>query len=253
MNSTLIKFDDENYFLSISVSIIFHALIILIAVFIFNIAFSKSHQTNSYVQVFMNEFESIARTKVVAEDKASNSFSNIKEKVNEEVKPIKRKIIEQKENLSKDNPITFLNFSESNADTANLDQIYREATLNLSVRYPKGWTYVDQNVNDQLDGVTFWSMKGNYDPPPYIHIDVKEKYLFNKNRFKNKRLEKNYVIYYNDPVELAGQISQILYIRTDDETDFSIKLIMNDYDSFKSFQPEFFGMIKTFKFGKQYF
>ena len=253
MNSTLIKFDDNNYFLGISVSLILHALLILIAVFILNISFSKSHQTNSYVQVFMNEFENIAKTEVVKEEKISKDNSYLKPKESEETKIIKKKNIEEKEDVLNNNQITYLNFSESNADTANLDQIYREATLKVSMRYPKGWTYVDQNINNKLDGVTFWSVKGNYNPPPYIHVDVKEKYLFNESRFKNKRIEKNYVIYYNDPVELAGQISQILYIRTEDEEDFSIKLIMNDKDSFKSFQPEFFGMIKTFKFGKHYF
>ncbi len=253
MNPALIKYNEDNYLVSILVSIILHALIIISAVFIFNVTVNKSSKANSYVQVFTEEFQSIVKSNPIEAEETTNITSKIKSKLKEKIKLVKEVIVDKNESLPKDNVVSFLNFSDTNVDTTNLDQIYREATFNVSMRYPKGWTYIDQNIKDKLDGVTFWSLKGRYNPPPYIHLEVKEKYLFNESRYKNKKSEKNYVIYYNDPVELAGQITQILYIRTDEDEDFSIKLIMNNKDSFKTFQPEFFGMIKTFKFGKQYF
>ena len=251
MNLALMKYNEDSYFVSISISIILHSLIILALVFIFDVTVNSLHKTNPYVQVYTSEFENIKNANSGVEEKHNDKLLPVKKVIKKEAEP--KKIIEEKDKQPNENVVSFLNFSETNADTANLDQIYRESTLNVSMRYPKGWTYIDQNVKEKLDGVTFWALNGRYKPPPYIHVEVKEKYLFNESRYKNKRPEKNYVIFYNDPVELAGQISQILYIRTEDDKDFSIKLIMNDVNSFKSFQPEFFGMIKTFKFGKQYF
>ncbi len=251
MNFALIKYNEDNYFISISISIVLHSIIIFASIFIFDITVNNHHKTNPYVQVYTSEFENIKNTIPMVKEKHKDKPLPIKKVFKKEVE--QNRIIEKKENQPNKNAVMFLNFSGTNADTTNLDQIYKEPTLDVSMRYPKGWTYIDQNVKDKLDGVTFWALKGNYDPPPYIHLEVKEKYLFNESRYKNRRPEKNYVIFYNDPVELSGQISQILYIRTEDDEDFSIKLIMNDVNSFKSFQPEFFGMIKTFKFGKQYF
>ncbi len=251
MNLALIKYDEDSHVLSISISLIFHALIFFTLIFIFNITVNKSHKSSPYVQVYTSEFENIKNDNSHIEERSKDKPSPVKKTLTKEVE--QNKIIEKKENQPEENAVSFLNFSETNTDTTNLDQIYREATLNVSMRYPKGWTYIDQNIKDKLDGVTFWSLKGRYNPPPYIHLEVKEKYLFNESKYKNKKTGKNYTIFYNDPVELAGQITQILYIRTEDDEDFTVKLIMNDKESFRSFQPEFFGMIKTFKFGKQYF
>ena len=71
--------------------------------------------------------------------------------------------------------------------------------------------------------------------------------------FKYNTKLKNTVAYYNDPEELEGQVSQVFYIRTDTDEDFSIKLIMNGKDTFIAFQPVFFGMIKSFNFGNSFF
>jgi len=61
------------------------------------------------------------------------------------------------------------------------------------------------------------------------------------------------VAYYNDPEELADQVSQIVYLRTSTDEDFSIKLIIKGSEAFKSFQPRFFAIIKSFKFGASIF
>lgn len=144
-------------------------------------------------------------------------------------------------------------FSDGPIDTTSLNQVYKEPTRNVTIKYPPGWTYIDQNVKNKLDGVTFWFSAGNINPPPYIHLEVKEKYLFNEKSFKYNSKEGSYTFYYNDPAEMAGQVSQIIYVRTDTDADYSIKLIISGWDAFKVFQPTFYGIIKTFKFGKSFF
>lgn len=144
-------------------------------------------------------------------------------------------------------------FNDIAADTTNLDQLYRETTLNVSIKYPRGWTFVDQNVKNKLDGVTFWASDGLYNPPPYIHLEVKEKYYFNGQRYKYQVEYDNYTAYYNDPEIIENYYIQNVYLRTKTSEDFNIKLIMVGEDAFKSFQPRFFGMIKSFNFGSSFF
>ncbi|MDR3611637.1 MAG: hypothetical protein P4L27_13795 [Ignavibacteriaceae bacterium] len=150
-------------------------------------------------------------------------------------------------------PSGYYNFAGSGNDTSGLIQVYSEKTLNVKIKYPLGWTFIDQDKDNKLDGVTFWVNNGIFNPPPYIFLEVKEKYLFNPSRYKFNTKLRNSMAYYNDPEELEGQVSQIFYIRTDTDQDFSIKLIMNGKDTFMAFQPIFFAMIKSFNFGKSFF
>ncbi len=154
-----------------------------------------------------------------------------------------------------DNPAgaVFYDFSSAAADSSELVQTYSESTLDVSVKYPAGWTYIDQNVKSKLDGVTFWTTSTGFNPPPYVHIEVKDKDLFNSKRFSHSYKTRNYTVYYNEPEELEGQITQIIYIRTNTEKDFSLKLIMKGREAFREFQPIFFGMVKSFKYGNQLF
>ncbi len=147
----------------------------------------------------------------------------------------------------------FYSFSNIKADTSGLDQIYKESTLDVTIKYPAGWTYVDQDIKNKLDGVTFWSNLGNYSPPPYVHLEVKDKDLFSQVRYKYKSKMNGYTVYYNNPEKLEDQIMQTFYIRTNSDQDFSLELIMEGEEAFKSFQPVFFGMIKSFKFGHSLF
>jgi hypothetical protein len=147
----------------------------------------------------------------------------------------------------------YYSFEKIEYDTSDINQVYRETTLNVSIRYPNGWTFLDQNVKNKLDGVTFWSVQGNYETPPYVHLEVQDKYIFNPSRLEHKLEHKGNIYYYNDPEEMEGYFTQIIYIRTDSDEDYSLKLLVKGKEIFQSFQPVFFSMAKSFSFGKSFF
>jgi len=134
-------------------------------------------------------------------------------------------------------------------DTSGLPGQYVEETLHVRIRYPVGWSFMDQNKKNKLDGVTFLGTPTSTGVIPYIHIDVQEKFMFNPDRYKRKSEEKNYTMYYNDPELLEGQYTQTIYIHTETDEDYAIKLIVKGESDFREFQPVFFAMIKTFKYG----
>lgn len=147
----------------------------------------------------------------------------------------------------------YMDMRTSGFDSTSLNQVYREKTLNLNIKYPVGWVFLDQQVRKKIDGITFWAAQGVYDPPPYIHVEVLDKYLFNESKYKHRYEFRDFTGYYNDPVEIDDQVTQLVYIRTEDDEDFSIKLIMKGREQFKAFQPVFFAMIKSFRFGNSIF
>lgn len=147
----------------------------------------------------------------------------------------------------------FLQFTDMTADTTELDQVYHENSLNLSIKYPRGWIFLDQKRKNKLDGVTFWAINSNLDPPPYIHLEVTDKYFFNPNRYKYKLELNEFTAYYNDPEELSGVVSQNFYIHSNRDEDFILKLMIDGVDSFKAFQPKFLGILKSFEFGNELF
>lgn len=138
-------------------------------------------------------------------------------------------------------------------DSTGLGQVYAEPTLNVRMKYPSGWVYMDQNNRSKLDGVTFWMSDGLYSPPPYLHLEVVDKYMFNPSRYKYKYDFPHFTGYYNDPEELEGQVSQTIYVRTDDDEDYKIKLIMQGREQFKQFQPVFFAIVRSFNYGNSFF
>ena len=229
-------------------SLILHAVVVIAAALILNSTLDESRVMSSYVQLRTIEFPSALQSQ-----KTADEITDKTDKVIEKPAPseeIKTQFEESEPNAGE---TAFYDLRDSNADTSDLVQVYRENTLDVIVKYPAGWTYLDQNVKNELDGVTFWTTSTNYNPPPYVHIEVKDKDLFNPKRFDHSYKTKNYTAYYNEPEELEGQITQIIYIRTNTEKDFSLKLIMKGKEAFKSFQPVFFGMVKSFKYGNQFF
>jgi hypothetical protein len=255
--------------LSFSLSVFLHALVFVIAAVFMNMS-DNDNESGAYVQISTFESQS-SDEKTISEEKnipketveKSKETTAIDETADDQKKIVKETIVENKktseektiENMkgSGNSEVTFYNYSDGSADTSNLVQIYKESTLNVSVKYPAGWRYIDQNIKNKLDGVTFWTNTSTFNPPPYVHIDVQDKDLFNPKRFKYSYQTRNYTVYYNDPEELEGQFNQIIYIRTNTEEDYSLKLIMKGEEAFKMFQPVFFGMVKSFKYGTGYF
>lgn len=200
-----------------------------------------------------NQLPKINRQLITLESVQSENQSELKpveENITEDSKQLNQPTEENKSDL---NNTVVINPEEIIADTTNLDQVYAEKTLNLSIKYPRGWTYIDQIKKNKLDGVTFWSVEGIYNPPPYIHLEVVEKYLFNPNRFKYKAKQFNCEWYFNDPINLEGQISQEIYIRTETDEDFIVKIIMVGNEQFRSFQPKFYAIVKSLDFKRGIF
>ncbi len=221
-----------------SLSILFHLVIIATLIYFLNLQSNKSRinttvftiDTKEYVQPKFDVTESEIEKKEAEQKKIPN------DQVNEKIDEIKS-----------------LSFSDIIVDTTNLDQIYSEPTLNVSIKYPKGWTFIDQNKKNKLDGVTFWLNDGRYNPPPYLHLEVVDKDLFIEKRYSYKMVLEKYIAYYNDPEEMQGYTTQIFYIRTEENEDFRLKLMMRGELEFKSFQPKFWAILKSFNFGSSLF
>jgi len=161
--------------------------------------------------------------------------------------------VESEPPVESSNEIRTVSFSDIKADTTNLEQIYSEPTLNVKIKYPRGWTFIDQNKNKKLEGVTFWLNDGSINPPPYLHLEVVDKDMFIEKRYKYKTDFKKYTAYYNDPEELQDYFTQIIYLRTDDDEDFRLKLMIKGKNEFDSFQPRFWAILESFDFGKNIF
>jgi len=223
--------------ISYSISALIHFIIIFGSYFLLDLPGKFESAGFSYVQI--REFEH-AKTDTY--------------ETREEPEPTERVVEEKKVNEStptpeKEKSTAFF----PRSDTTRLTQIYRESTLNVRIKYPLGWSFLDQNVKNKLDGVTFLGPAIGDKTPPYVHIEVNEKYLFNPSRYKYKVNTDKYEMYYNDPEEIENQVTQIVYIRTGADEDYSVKLIVEGMATFNEYQPVFFGMIKTFKFGNRFF
>lgn len=232
----------SNLFLvSIIFSIILHFTAILVVKYVMNLTFEKPLVNPEYIMITTDVKERKEPEKLHGEtEQEENPYDKT-----DEPEQVQESVLQ--------GSYYFLTFNKENVDTTLLEQLYSEQTLNVRVKYPAGWKFIDQNNKGKLDGVTFWASAGNYNPPPYIHLEVKEKYLFSENRYQYSNEVNDFTVYYNEPEELSGQVSQEVYCRTESENDFSIKLIIRGKEQFKSFQPRFFGMIKSFKFGKTLF
>ncbi|MCC6551370.1 MAG: hypothetical protein IT279_15025 [Ignavibacteriaceae bacterium] len=145
--------------------------------------------------------------------------------------------------------------SMSGADTSALQQVYTESTLNVRIRFPMGWTYQDNNVKSKLDAVTFIGGTQNPAYTPYVILEVKKKHLFYPSRYKYSMAvpNGNYTAYFGDPKEMEGQVSFIVYMRTETDEDYSLTLRINGMKNFLDYKPVFFSMLKSFKFGRNLF
>jgi hypothetical protein len=74
-----------------------------------------------------------------------------------------------------------------------------------------------------------------------------------KNGFLTKWNWKNKKTFYNDPEEMQGYFSQIIYIRTGNDEDFKLKLMMRGKTEFYSFYPKFWAILKSLNFRSNFF
>lgn len=218
-------------------------LLFVIAYFFMNLQLNKINPNAGYVQVFTTKGN-------VDPINFEKSISAEKEKSTEIKKP---KNLPKKETDQNPSPSVSLNFLDQNADTTSLEQIYNESTLNVTIKYPVGWTFLDQNVDKKLDGVTFWANNSNFNPPPYVHLEVRDRSLFNEGRYKHNIPLRDAVMFFNDPENLANYFSQTFYFRTENKEDYSLKLTIKGEDAFKAYAPTFYGMLKSFRFGSSLF
>lgn len=222
---------------SISVSFFFHLIVLSLLFYFYGLQTDKTKINSIFLTL---------DTK-----KSEPEFNSTEKYLNSE--HILQKKSSEKQNTKITDEVRTLSFTDIIADTTNLDQIYSEPTLNVSIKYPKGWTFIDQNQKNKLDGVTFWETDGLYNPPPYIHLEVVDNEMFLEKRYTYKINLEKYKAYYNDPEEMHGYLTQVVYIRTENDEDFKIKLMMKGGTEFKAFQPRFWAILKSFKFGKSLF
>ena len=229
--------------LSLGASSLFHLLLFVLAYFFTNLNINKINPNAGYVQVFTqkNDLEKVNFEKLPKPDS--------------EKKPVlqNEEIVEAANPVLNTRPAAAINFLDQNADTTSLQQIYNESTLNVTIKYPVGWTFIDQNVDKKLDGVTFWLNVSNFNPPPYVHLEVRDRNLFNESRYKHSIPLRDAVMYFNDPENLANYFSQTFYFRTENKEDYSLKLTIKGEDAFKAYAPTFYGMLKSFRFGNSLF
>ena len=242
MNKIDLEIEEKNqnktWIRNFSLSIVLHLLLLLLFIYLSGWQIDRSKVKANFFTIDTKEF--------------IQQENNLRE-TNVDQKVIEKKTKPEKERIENTDQIKAISFSDLVADTTNLDQVYSESSLNVSIKYPKGWTFIDQNKKEKLDGVTFWENDGQINPPPYIHLEVVDKDMFIEKRYSYKMDLTKYSFYYNDPEEMQGYITQIIYIRTKDDEDFRLKLMMRGELEFKSFQPRFWAILKSFSFGSSIF
>jgi hypothetical protein len=231
---------DENkkWIRNFSISVFIHLLFIVIFIFFYGLQDERNKINSLFFTIDSKEF--VNQQNDLVEEQKENLANQNQPLHNEQISEAPQEL-------------KTISFTDIIADTTNLDQVYNEPTLNVSIKYPKGWTFIDQNKKQKLDGVTFWANDGQYNPPPYIHLEVVSNDLFIEKRFSYKMELEKYQAYYNDPEEMQGYLSQIVYIRTGNDEDFRLKLMMKGRIEFYSFQPKFWAILKSFNFGKSFF
>ena len=237
MNSNSVEIEQVNerklWFRNYFLSVLFHLL--LIAVFILLYSWNNNQSKINSIMFSVDTKEYVVEKSSIEEepaDQPSDQNSQTPE-VGEAIETV--------------------SFTNLLADTTNLDQLYTETSLNVKIKYPKGWAFIDQNKNKKLEGVTFWVNDGTIIPPPYLHLEVINKDMFIEKRYKYKTDFEKYIAYYNDPEELQDYLTRVIYIRTEDDQDFQLKLMIKGKNEFESFEPKFWAILKSFDFGKNLF
>lgn len=232
------KDQKKKWLRNFSLSILLHLFLIVILFYFFGFKNNRAKVNKNFFTLDTKEY-------------IHQESDLVKEKVEKD--EVEKPVLPNDSKQDKTEELKSLSFSDIIVDTTNLDQVYTEPSLNVSIKYPKGWTFIDQNKKKKLDGVTFWESEGQFNPPPYIHLEVVDKDMFIEKRYLYKLDLKNYIAYYNDPEKMQGYITQVFYIRTEDNEDYRLKLMIKGEVQFKLFQPRFWAILKSFSFGNSLF
>ena len=127
-----------------SISIFLHLLMVVAFMYFFGLQSERAKINAGFFTLDTKEF--VPNKSDLTETIKENNLNDEKKLPEEQ----KTKEIEESKTIS---------FSDIIADTTNLDQVYSEPTLNISIKYPKGWSFIDQNKKKKLDGVTFWAVR----------------------------------------------------------------------------------------------
>ncbi|GBD86229.1 hypothetical protein BMS3Abin03_00139 [bacterium BMS3Abin03] len=235
--------------LALVISIFLHVSSIALVGYVFNqVKMRPKHIAPDFVEiVIMKNLEPVEK-KFKTEKKPEKEKALVKSY--KEKKNYKRKTPHRETRWYKSKSNHFMSFSDENIDTASLYYSYSDPTYSVKLKYPKGWTFLDQSIKNKLNGVTFWKTSGNSTPPPFIRLKVVDKNNFNPDRFSNSKIFDKFTVYFNDPTFVDDMISQTIYIRTNKELDFIIDLIVKEDNEFRNLQPKFYGMIKTLEVRK---
>lgn len=236
------------------ISIITHILFFTLITFYFYFDRISFQETGAIIELsgFNDELASLYPLKDKTPPSISDNKNNSKNE--SETETSKGKETDSKGSSEESSmALNYLNFAKSGNDTSALQNIYRESSLNVRLRYPAGWTFVDQhhNRNKKFEGITLFPQNAESESTPYLHLETNDKELFNPKRYKFNFIIKDNVYYYNEPQEIKSDIIQEFYIRTKGPDDFTIKLIMRGKENFIKFQPTFYSMLKSFSFSPE--
>ena len=131
---------NKNWIRNYSISIILHLLFIIVFMFFYGLQDERSKINSLFFTIDTKEF--VNQQDDLVEEQEDNLTNQNQPLPNEQISEAPQEL-------------KTLSFTDIIADTTNLDQIYNEPTLNVSIKYPRGWTFIDQNKNKKLDGITF--------------------------------------------------------------------------------------------------
>jgi hypothetical protein len=143
-------------------------------------------------------------------------------------------------------------FAGIEIDTTEIVNRYEENTLNVSILFPIGWIYFDNQVNNIIDGIIFMpGEESSYDRRLSVLIQVNtNKNLFNPRLYDSSFTYNGMTFYVSKPQITFQQVTQSIYVRTGTfKADFLIKCTSPNEVEFRKFQPVFFAMVRSFSAG----
>lgn len=121
------------------------------------------------------------------------------------------------------------------------------------MRYPKEWTFVDQHQNDKFSGVVFLYQGLQFQIPPYVSLQIKDKEYFKASNYKYYIEYHGFKAYFNPQIDIGNETVQEVYIRSSENYDFIFKISIREKARFREFQQIFFNMLQSFNFGSSFF